>query len=284
MRAPWRLLFFFLATTCASLLIAGVVYPVIEQTPIVAFARRTSLPLEQLAAVAALLFGTYAARRVIDGERSGARALWEPVGLATGALGWRGLLVGLTAGALAILIPSGLLIAVGRLTIERQPELQPWSEAARVALFVLAPAALVEELAMRGYLLSTIRDALGVPAAVAITSVIFALLHLFNPGPTLLSTAMVAVAGVFLATVRLSTGSLYAAWIAHLAWNLVQAAVLHSAVSGMPLATPGYRLADNGPTWLTGGPWGPEGGLAAAAGMLIACVLMVRTPSVRRTN
>ena len=72
-RAPWRLLFFFLATTCASLLIAGLVYPVIEATPIVAFARRISLPLDQIAAILALLFGTYAARRIIDGERSGAK-------------------------------------------------------------------------------------------------------------------------------------------------------------------------------------------------------------------
>jgi hypothetical protein len=53
-RAPWRLLFFFLATTCASLLIAGVMYPVIEATPIVAIARRISLPLDQIAAILAL--------------------------------------------------------------------------------------------------------------------------------------------------------------------------------------------------------------------------------------
>jgi membrane protease YdiL (CAAX protease family) len=276
-RAPWRLLFFFLATTCGSLLIAGVVYPVIEATPIVAFARRTSLPLDQIAALLALLFGTYAARRIIDGERSGARAVWTPIGLATPALGWRALLIGLATGTFAILIPSALLIAAGRLAIEAQPALQPWSEGARVALVVLTPAALVEELAMRGYLLTTIRDALGAPAAVAITSVVFALLHLFNPGPTVLSMAMVACAGIFLATVRLSTGSLYAAWMAHLAWNLVQAAVLHSAVSGLPLPTPGYRLVDNGPTWLTGGTWGPEGGLAAGVGMLIAAWLMTRS-------
>ncbi len=124
-----------------------------------------------------------------------------------------------------------------------------------------------------------IRDAAGAPTAVAVTSVIFALLHLFNPGPTLLSTAMVALAGVFLATVRLSTGSLYAAWIAHLAWNVAQASVLHSAVSGLPLPTPGYRLSDNGPTWLTGGSWGPEGGVAAGAGMLVACILLSRRAS-----
>ena len=259
-RAPWRLLFFCLATTGVSLLIAGLLYPVIEATPLVAFARRTSLPLDQIAAVLALIFGTYAARRIVDGERRGTRAVWMPVGLATPALGWRALLIGLAAGTLAILVPSALLIAAGRLAIEAQPALQPWSEGARVALVLLAPAALVEELAMRGYLLTTLRDALGASAAVAITSVIFALLHLFNPGPTVLSTAMVALAGIFLATVRLSTGSLYAAWIAHLAWNLVQAAVLHSAVSGLPLPTPGYRLADHGPPRLTGGAGGAASG------------------------
>jgi hypothetical protein len=102
------------------------------------------------------------------------------------------------------------------------------------------------------------------------------LLHLFNPAPTVLSTVMVGIAGVFLAVVRVTTGSLYAASVAHFAWNFVQAALLHAPVSGLPLPTPGYRLADSGPAWLTGGAWGPEGGLAAAAGMLLATFLLVR--------
>jgi hypothetical protein len=88
---------------------------------------------------------------------------------------------------------------------------------------------------------------------------------------------MVALAGVFLATVRLSTGSLWAATVAHLVWNLVQAVVLHAPVSGLPLPTPVYRLVDHGPEWLTGGAWGPEGGLAAAAGMLVATFLLLRS-------
>jgi membrane protease YdiL (CAAX protease family) len=171
-----------------------------------------------------------------------------------------------------------LLLASGRLQLEPQPPIESWTETARAALFVLAPAALVEEIAVRGYLLSTLRDAIRAPGAVAVTSVLFALLHLFNPGPTIISTAVVALAGVFLATIRLVTGSLYAAWIAHLAWNFSQAAVLHAPVSGLALPTPGYRLADHGPEWLTGGSWGPEGGLAAAAGMLVATFLLVWRP------
>jgi hypothetical protein len=274
-RTPWRIAFFSLATMAAGTAVAGIVYPAVASTPIVPLARRWNVPLDQLGALLALLAGTYASLRVVDGARDGA---WARVGLGAGARSWRSLAVGLVAGTLAILVPSALLLATGRLELERQPAIESWVRAAGAAAVVLAPAALVEELAMRGYLLSSLRDAIRAPGAVAVTSVVFALLHLFNPGPTIVSTAVVALAGVFLATVRLVTGSLFAAWIAHLAWNFVQAAVLHAPVSGIALPTPGYRLADRGPEWLTGGAWGPEGGLAAAAGMLVATFLLVWRP------
>ena len=41
------------------------------------------------------------------------------------------------------------------------------------------------------------------------------------------------------------------------------AAVLHVPVSGLPFATPGYRAALSGSDWISGGAWGPEGGLVA---------------------
>jgi membrane protease YdiL (CAAX protease family) len=232
------------------------------------------VPLADLGELLGLLIGTYAALRVVDGVRDGA---WSRVGLGAGGLRPRLLLTGLAAGTLGILVPCGILLAAGRLGIERQPpDPLSWWSAARGTFFLLLPAAFVEELAIRGYLLTTLIEGAGAPVAVALTSVLFAMLHLLNPEPGVLSTGMVALAGVFLATVRLATGSLWAACIAHLAWNVVQAIVLHAPVSGLPLPAPGYRLVDHGPAWLTGGSWGPEGGLAAAAGMLVATFLLVR--------
>jgi membrane protease YdiL (CAAX protease family) len=274
-RTPWRIAFFLIVTLAAGTATAGIIYPVIAATPLVSLARQWNVPLDQFGALLALLAGTWASLRIVDGATTGA---WARVGLGASALSWRTLATGLAAGTLAILVPSALLLASGRLRLEPQPAIESWAQAARAALFLLVPAALVEEIALRGYLLSTLRDAIRAPGAVAVTSVLFALLHLFNPGPTILSTAVVALAGVFLATVRLVTGSLYAAWIAHFVWNFAQAAVLHAPVSGLALPTPGYRLADRGPEWLTGGSWGPEGGLAAAAGMLVATFLLVWRP------
>ena len=283
-RAPWRIAFFVLATLATGMAISALVYPVLVATSVVSLAREWDVPLDSLGAILALLGGTYAAARIVDGVPATVRAggpmdgVWARVGLGVRALSWRSLLIGLVVGTLAILVPAGALLAFGRLQIEPQPVVEPWSRSARAALIVLAPAALVEELAIRGYLLSTLRDAIRTPGAVAVTSVVFALLHLFNPGPTILSTAVVALAGVFLATVRLVTGSLFATWFAHFAWNYVQAALLHAPVSGLALPTPGYRLTDRGPAWLTGGEWGPEGGVAAAAGMLVATFLLVWRP------
>jgi membrane protease YdiL (CAAX protease family) len=273
-RAAWRVAFFALAATAAGLFVSGIVYEAISWTPLVGLARRYAVPLAEYGQALAFLIGTYAALRIVDGAREG---LWSRVGLGPSSLRARPMLIGLAAGTLAILLPCGALIAAGRLNFESQPaDVISWWTAARGALFLLAPAALAEELAVRGYLLTTLVESMGRPSAVAITSVIFAMMHLLNPDPTILSTGMVALAGLFLATIRLTTGSLWAAWIAHLAWNVVQAIVLHAPVSGLPLPTPGYRLVDRGPVWLTGGPWGPEGGLAAAAGMMVATFLLIK--------
>jgi hypothetical protein len=40
-------------------------------------------------------------------------------------------------------------------------------------------------------------------------------------------------------------------------------------VSGMPSRDPDYRVVETGPDWLTGGPWGPEGGVAAVMAMFV---------------
>ena len=100
-----------------------------------------------------------------------------------------------------------------------------------------------------------------------VIAVVFGLLHLRNPGANAENILVVIIAGFFLGTILLVTESLYAAWMAHFAWNWTMAAGLHTSVSGLGITAPDYRIIDNGPAWLTGGAWGPEGGFAAAVGM-----------------
>ena len=116
-----------------------------------------------------------------------------------------------------------------------------------MSIFLL-PAAFYEELSTRGYIFAVLRESIGWRSAVVATSVVFGLLHVRNAGASVQSVTLVVLAGVFLAGVLVATRSLYAAWMAHFAWNWTMAVVFHTAVSGLPLESPDYRYVDAGPS------------------------------------
>jgi membrane protease YdiL (CAAX protease family) len=182
---------------------------------------------------------------------------------------------GLLEGALAIAVPSLCLVATGALRVVPGAD-TGWGGLIAVSVSVLAPAALWEELLFRGYAFAVLRDVWGWRIALAVSSIVFGLLHLGNLGWTVEAIAMVMLAGVMLGGVVLVTNSLYAAWAAHLGWNLVLALGLHASVSGYGEPAPAYRVVDAGPAWLTGGGWGPEGGVAAGLGMLAGLWYLTR--------
>jgi len=194
---------------------------------------------------------------------------WNFVGLDRGAAAPPILINGALLGAATIGTASVLLLAIHMLQIEPTAAGSWWAAAGGSALTLL-PAAFFEELLMRGFAFAVLRRAGGWRLALIVTSVVFGLLHAWNPGADAESIVAVIVAGFFLGGILLATGSLYAAGAAHFAWNWVMAGALHIAVSGIPSSQPDYRTIETGPDWLTGGPWGPEGGLAAVAAMFVA--------------
>jgi membrane protease YdiL (CAAX protease family) len=257
-RAPWRLAAFLVASVVGFLIAQSIVYPIVGG---VAGAAGLRLSLGSTLLCIALALAHLAALRWMD-ERP-----WHTVGMGAGA--WRpgALATGTMVGVLAIGVPILLLVGIGWLALGAAPDGSSLALAARLLLF-LAPAALWEELAFRGYPLTVLTDAWGPRAAVLTTSVVFGLIHLSNPGADWRSTVLVTLAGIWLGVVRLATGSLWAAWLAHLAWNWTMAGVWHARVSGVGFGVVDWQLLDTGPDWATGGTWGPEGGVFAALGML----------------
>jgi membrane protease YdiL (CAAX protease family) len=258
LRSPWRILIFRAATYCSGLVASTFLGPVVAWLYGVSGLRVTS---DGWVIVAALLGGHVIAVRYVDHRPWS--DVWLDRNAARPALLARGFLIG----GLAIAIPIVLLLSVGWLRILPSVDASLLKAGARVTMLLL-PAALYEELATRGYIFAALRDAIGWRSALLAMSVIFGLLHLRNPGASVESVALVILAGVFLGVVVIGTKSLYAAWMAHFAWNWTMAVLFHTAVSGMPLESPDYRTVDAGPDWITGGSWGPEGGAAGGLGML----------------
>jgi len=193
---------------------------------------------------------------------------WSTVGLDRSAANPRAIISGALLGGITIGLASLLLLAFHLMQFDPAKAGSWWAEAGH-AVLVLLPAAFFEELFIRGYVFAVIRRMAGWRLALISTSVVFGLLHAWNPGADAESILAVTVAGFFLGLILLATKSLYAAGAAHFAWNWVMAGALHIAVSGVPSVDVDYRMVETGPDWLTGGPWGPEGGFAAVALMFI---------------
>jgi CAAX protease family protein len=121
-----------------------------------------------------------------------------------------------------------------------------------------------EELLFRGLLFRLIESAIGSWLALAVSAVIFGLLHLLNPHATLLAAcALVLEAGVLLAATYLLTRRLWLPIGMHIAWNFTQGGIFGLVVSGSGTSIGLFNGVLSGPVWLSGGEFGAEASVVA---------------------
>jgi membrane protease YdiL (CAAX protease family) len=191
--------------------------------------------------------------------------------------GLRGFAIGLTIGAAAAGL--ALLGAVLVAHTHWSPDdggLKDYITQVVKTFVVLAPAALSEEIMFRGLPLVLMAAALGRGTAlVLVAGLVFAFFHSLNPGVTPLGLGNIALAGIFLGVAFYAPGGLWTAFGAHLGWNATLAA-LDAPVSGLPFDIPLLDYCAGDPVWLSGGPFGPEGGLIATVALTAALLVTIR--------
>jgi membrane protease YdiL (CAAX protease family) len=102
-------------------------------------------------------------------------------------------------------------------------------------------------------------------AAVLIAAGLFGMTHMFFAGASPLSVLSNSLGGVAYALAFVLTGRIWLGFGLHFAWNFVQGPMLGFIVSGHALGRGLFRIDDFGPDWLTGGAYGPEGGIVGLA-------------------
>ncbi|MGH9782719.1 MAG: lysostaphin resistance A-like protein [Terriglobia bacterium] len=131
-----------------------------------------------------------------------------------------------------------------------------------------------EEVLFRGYAFQRIIEGTNGTAAVAVTSLVFGVLHMSNPHATELSTLNTVLAGVLLGLAYLRTRALWLPIGFHFGWNWMLA-VLGHPVSGLEVAELPWRVAPAAdPVWLHGGSYGPEGGIVATAFLVLGSLYL----------
>jgi hypothetical protein len=118
-----------------------------------------------------------------------------------------------------------------------------------------------------------------------VSSLVFAMVHVLNPNVQPLAMVSLFVAGLLLACAYLVSRSLWLPIGLHIGWNLAEMHLLGFAGSGAPEPAL-VRSVVTGPEVMTGGAFGPEGGLVGLAATVLGIIILVvgYQIAVRRKN
>ncbi len=144
----------------------------------------------------------------------------------------------------------------------------------------LAIAAVNEEMVFRGYPFQRLVDSLGPAGAVLVSSALFGLAHLRNPFHTRVSALNTMLIGVPLAVAYLRTRGLWIPIGIHFAWNFIQGYGFGLPVSGLVLPQTLFKPWVHAVAWLTGGNYGPEGGVLASVAIVAATLYLMFSKSI----
>lgn len=133
-----------------------------------------------------------------------------------------------------------------------------------------------EEVLIRGWVLPVIGARYKAWIGLLVSSLIFAILHGLNPNLSAIALINLALFGVFAGLYAMREGSMWGISALHSVWNWVQGNFFGFEVSGTQ-AQGGtlINLMETGDDWLTGGAFGPEGGIAVTIVLLIGIAIIL---------
>ena len=179
---------------------------------------------------------------------------------------FQGLLVG------GVLISSGFLILFVFNLIE--VDLTYFSFYDQIFyLFLFVIVSLNEEIAIRGYILQNLSHSFNKYIALAISSLVFMLMHIGNPNIGVLPMVNLFLAGIFLGIYTIHKNNLWFPIGAHLVWNYLQGPVYGFEVSGNKINSLFEQKLDSH-VLFTGGSFGFEGSVILTFFLCISIFLM----------
>ena len=142
-----------------------------------------------------------------------------------------------------------------------------------------------EELISRSYLIPNLKEGFTIGSispqkatipAILISSALFGVGHIGNPGVTWFALINILFGGIMLALPYVLTGRLSYSVGLHFSWNFAQGGIFGFRVSGTEPIRPLIGIHQEGHLIWTGGSFGPEGGVIGLLAIVLMTVLVVR--------
>ena len=230
----------------------------------------------------AVLLSVWVAVRVMD------RRKFRDYGMQIDRQWWTELIFGLTLGALLVTFVFLIEWLFGWISIDRI--LHTGSSGPFIVGFLIFTlnfilVGIYEELLSRGYHLTNFAQGFqwllnprgSIILALVLSAAIFGVAHAANPEATVMSTVNIFLVGIaLLGTGYILTGRLAISVGVHITWNFFQGAIFGFPVSGTGQESPSiFSITQHGNTIITGGTFGPEGGLIGTAATLLGMLLII---------
>lgn len=186
-------------------------------------------------------------------------------------------ILGIIAGLIIMVLAYGILIYSGQISFTK---FNFNMEEIIISILVFTIVAFVEESLFRGYILKNLMLSVNKYIAIILSSVLFSLLHYFNPNVSSFSLFELFLAGVVFGLAYLYTRNLWFPIALHLSWNLFQSYVGFN-VSGQDF----YSIIEfkyNQENFWNGGAFGFEGSYLAIIADLLLAILIVKYYNARK--
>ena len=152
--------------------------------------------------------------------------------------------------------------AAGFAHFEPSPTVEhPWASFLFVSLVLLFGAA-GEEMLFRGYAFQLLVRSIGAFATILPVSILFGVVHLFNPNATMMGLINTILWGILLGVGYWRTNALWLPIGLHFGWNFALP-VFGANVSGFTMGVTGYALRWRTGDFWSGGAYGPEASVLA---------------------
>lgn len=187
---------------------------------------------------------------------------------------WKDWLGGIAFAIILYAVGFGLSLAFGVVEIVGF-DFQPSSLLLTLVFYLLV--AITEELMVRGFILGRLIDGgFNKYLALFISSVIFSLMHIFNPNFAFIPFLNILLAGIFLGASYIYTRNLCFPIALHWFWNWLQGPVLGYEVSGNKFGESLLKLRLPEANLLNGGTFGFEGSILCSVLLVIGTALIMR--------
>jgi Predicted metal-dependent membrane protease len=183
---------------------------------------------------------------------------------------------GIFAGILLMSLSAVLIWAAGGISWQSTAWDQTLIRSLLEGIVLFTCVALSEEIFTRGYIQGLIKHHYGTPAAIIVSSIIFALMHSMNPNmyETPFPFINICLAGILFSVARELTGGLWWPIGLHLSWNYFQGYIYGFQVSGTDQVPAVLQVTDNGPIQLSGGEFGAEGSYIASLVLVLGIIVI----------